>query len=66
VDRLIKAQLHAKAGIRELWIVDLNTSETLVHRGPSEAGWAEVVNVPFTGELVAEFDGVVRVVVEAV
>jgi Uma2 family endonuclease len=65
-DRLIKAQLYAKAGIPELWVVDLNTSETVVHRGPSEAGWAEVVSVRFAGELVAEFDGVVRVVVEAV
>jgi Uma2 family endonuclease len=62
-DRLIKAQLHAEAGIPELWIVDLNTSETVVHRGPSEAGWSEIVSVPFSGELVAGFDGAVRVVV---
>jgi Uma2 family endonuclease len=65
-DRLIKAQLYAKAGIPELWVVDLNTSETVVHRGPSEAGWAEVVSVRFAGELVAEFNGDVRVVLEVV
>jgi Uma2 family endonuclease len=62
-DRLVKAPLYAKAGIPELWIVDLNTSETLVHRGPSESGWAEVVSVLFAGELVAGFDRAVRVVV---
>jgi Uma2 family endonuclease len=64
-DRLVKAQLYAKAGIPELWIVDLNTSETVVHRRPSEAGWADVMSVPFAGELVAAFDGAVRVVVGA-
>jgi Uma2 family endonuclease len=64
-DRLIKAQLYAKAGIPELWIVDLNTSETVVHRGPSEAGWAEVMSVPFARELVAGFDGAVRVLLGA-
>lgn len=62
-DRLVKALLYAKAGIPELWIVDLNTSETVVHRRPSEAGWADVVSVPFTGEVVAAFDNAVRVVV---
>jgi Uma2 family endonuclease len=62
-DRLIKAQLYAKAGIPEYWIVDLNTSETVVYRGQSEAGWAEVVSVSFAGELAAGFDGDVRVVV---
>jgi Uma2 family endonuclease len=62
-DRLIKAQLYAKAGIPELWIVDLNASETVVHRGPNEAGWAEAVSVPFGEELVAGFDDTVRVVV---
>jgi Uma2 family endonuclease len=64
-DCLIKAKIYGKAGIPELWIVDLNTSETVVHRGPSEAGWSEVVTVPFAGELVAGFDGTVRVVVAA-
>jgi Uma2 family endonuclease len=62
-DCLVKAGLYAKAGIPELWIVDLNTSETVVYRGPSESGWAEIVAVPFAGELVAGFDGAARVVV---
>jgi Uma2 family endonuclease len=65
-DRLVKAGLYAKAGIPELWIVDLTTSETMVHRGPSEAGWAEIVAVPFADELVAGFDGAVRVTLAAI
>jgi Uma2 family endonuclease len=62
-DRLIKAKLYANAGIPELWIVDLNTSETIVHRSPSEAGWGQVIGVPFGEELVAAFDGAVKIVV---
>jgi Uma2 family endonuclease len=62
-DRLVKAGLYAKAGIPELWIVDLTTSQTIIHRGPSEAGWNNVVSVPFGEELVAAFDGAVSVVV---
>jgi Uma2 family endonuclease len=64
-DRLIKAGLYAKAGIPELWIVDLNTSETVMHRGPSDAGWVEVASVPFSGELMARFDGAMKVVMGA-
>jgi Uma2 family endonuclease len=64
-DRLVKAKLYAKAGIPEFWIIDLNSSETVVHRGPSEAGWADVVSVPFAGEVVAAFDGAVRIVLRS-
>lgn len=64
-DRIIKAPLYAKAGILELWIVDLNTSETLVHRGPNEAGWASVEEVPFSGELIAAFDDGIKVTISA-
>jgi Putative restriction endonuclease len=64
-DRLVKAKLYASAGIPEFWIVDLNSSETVVHRGPSEAGWADVVSVPFAGEVVAAFDGAVRIVLRS-
>ena len=62
-DRLIKAPLYAKAGIPELWIIDLNTLETIVHRSGSKTGWASVEAVPFSGELVAAFDGGVQVTI---
>lgn len=62
-DRIVKAPLYAKAGIPELWIVDLNTSETLVHRGPSDAGWGDVSAVPFAQELVPLFDASISVTI---
>lgn len=62
-NRLLKANLYAKASIREYWVVDLGASETIVHRGPSEAGWSDVVSVPFGGEVAAAYDGAVTVVV---
>jgi len=37
-----KALLYARAGIRELWVVDVNAREVHVHRGPAESGYAEV------------------------
>jgi Uma2 family endonuclease len=64
-DRTLKAQLYAKAGVPEYWVVDLTTSQTIVHRGSSETGWDEIVSVPFAGELVAGFDGAVRVIVQS-
>ena len=62
-DRNLKAPFYAKAGIPELWIVDLKAGETFVHRGASEMGWEDVVSVPFGGELAAAFDGAVQLVV---
>jgi Uma2 family endonuclease len=62
-DRLVKAPLYAKAGIAELWIVDLNTQETLVHRGPSAQGWATIDKTPFTAPLVPLFDDSLSVVI---
>jgi Uma2 family endonuclease len=63
-DRLLKAQLYAQAGIPELWIVDLSTKETLVHRGPSVQGWGSVESVAFAQPLNALFDERLVVVVE--
>jgi Uma2 family endonuclease len=62
-DRLVKAPLYAKAGIVELWIVDLNTQETLVHRGPGAQGWATIDKTPFTAPLVPLFDDSLSVVI---
>jgi len=37
-----KASLYARAGIRELWVVDVNARELHVHREPAEQGYARV------------------------
>jgi len=44
-DRTVKSELYARAGIRELWIVDLTTDLVLVHRSPSDGGYGSVVRV---------------------
>ncbi len=62
-DRNLKAALYAKADIPEYWVVDLNTSETVVHRGPSEAGWEDVKSVPFSSGLTSLFDSNINIVV---
>jgi Uma2 family endonuclease len=41
-DRQLKAPLYARALIPELWIVDLDAGELVVHRAPSVQGWASV------------------------
>jgi len=38
-------ELYARAGIREVWIVDLTTDVVLVHRNPSGGGFGSVVRV---------------------
>ncbi len=51
-DRLKKAPAYARRGVRELWIVDLETRTIEVYRGPQAEGYASL-------EVVAE-DGVLR------
>ena len=41
-DKRIKATLYARAGIAEYWIVNINARELIVHRAPTENGYAEV------------------------
>ncbi len=41
-DREVKAPLYARAGVRELWLVDLGAGEVSVCRRPDERGYAEV------------------------
>jgi len=37
-----KANLYARAGIREFWVVDVNARGVHVHREPAEQGYARV------------------------
>jgi Uma2 family endonuclease len=38
-DRTVKVELYARAGIREVWIVDPTTASVLVYRGPLGGGY---------------------------
>ncbi len=44
-DRTVKAPLYARAGIPELWIVDLAGARVLVLRDPSPEGYRDVTEV---------------------
>jgi Uma2 family endonuclease len=59
----IKADLYARASVRELWVVDLNGGQTWVHREPGETGFATVVNVSFETLLVPLLDDTIGIVV---
>jgi Uma2 family endonuclease len=50
----VKLELYARAGIRELWIVDLTTDGVMVHRRPSAGGYGSVVRVEAPGVLGVE------------
>jgi Uma2 family endonuclease len=58
-DLTTKAKLYARAGIKELWIVDINGAQTWVHKKPDDTGYTLLVSVPFIEPLIAEtVDGV--------
>ena len=42
-DRALKAQLYARYGVRELWVIDAARRMTFVHQGPQGGGWRSVV-----------------------
>ncbi len=50
-DRGAKLELYARAGIREIWIVDLTTDGVLVYSNPSEAAYASLVRADPSGVL---------------
>ncbi len=45
-DRQVKLPLYARAGIPEVWIVDLQAQVVEIHRGPSPDGFVERIVVP--------------------
>jgi Uma2 family endonuclease len=42
-DRKVKAQLYAKHGIREYWLIDALERTAWVHTGPAGEGWSSIV-----------------------
>jgi Uma2 family endonuclease len=54
LDRTVKLELYARAGIREVWIVDLTRDGVLVHRLPAGGGYGSVVRVEAPGVLGVE------------
>jgi Uma2 family endonuclease len=58
-----KASLYAQAAVPELWVIDLNGTQTWVHREPSAQGYGSIIGVPFDQGLNALVDGTVKVVV---
>jgi Uma2 family endonuclease len=41
-DRRTKIPLYARAGVAEVWLVDLEAGRVEVHRGPGTSGYADV------------------------
>jgi Uma2 family endonuclease len=41
-DKLVKAALYARLGIREYWVIDANERTAWVHTGGSAEGWSSV------------------------
>lgn len=41
-----KADLYARYGVRELWVLDLTQDRLLIHREPTADGYASVVELP--------------------
>src|SRR6202046_836253 len=42
-DRGLKAQLYARHGVRELWVIDANQRRAYVHTAPTAGAWKRVV-----------------------
>jgi Uma2 family endonuclease len=41
-DLEIKPPIYAKSGVKELWVVDVDSARTIIHRGPSELGFRSI------------------------
>ena len=42
-DRGLKAQLYARYGVRELWVIDASRRVAYIHAGPKASGWGQIV-----------------------
>ena len=56
-DRGRKAQLYARSGVQELWVVEANSRTTFVHRTPTTHGWSSIEELPATAALVPRYPG---------
>ncbi len=41
-DRGLKAQLYARHGVQELWVIDAKKRSVWIHTSPSARGWGEI------------------------
>jgi len=53
-DKGVKLELYARAGIPEVWIVDLTTDRVLVHRSPAGGSYGSAERVEAPGVLAVE------------
>lgn len=44
-DKGLKADVYARAGIRELWVLDVNRREVVVHRQPERDGYLRILTL---------------------
>lgn len=42
-DREFKSRLYARFRVQEFWVIDANERVTWIHTGPSDDGWASIV-----------------------
>jgi Uma2 family endonuclease len=42
-DRVVKARLYARLGIREFWVIDANELMTWIHTGPTGGSWSSII-----------------------
>ena len=52
-DRGLKAELYARYGVNELWVVDAARRATFVHQGPEGRSWRSIVERPPEDSLTA-------------
>jgi len=59
-DRSVKIPLYARAGVVEIWVIDVNERTVEVCRGPGESGYSEISTFGVDDEItLSGLDGVV-------